>query len=400
LPLLVFCTSCKHSSDEAPQESSSYEYRFDGSHLIPTIGVPTRFDTVSLSQYSAPTTAPVHLSFSDTNDIAVACTHDILIGNDHAMHVFARSTDSTDITELLADSASLYAVHLGGTVEKFSTEGKILWRASVGRMPSIGSILFSGHVVVSNDSELKAFNTTDGALQWGYRSSLIIRSVCASSKSHMLFAALTGNNADGTDSLICFKNDGSVLSRHGFTQTRITSNLSLCANDELAFGYLSSPDEKTRIRLGHVALWSNLTSSQAKREWDHALPYMVTSVCANTSLIVSGGFRETAGDLMSGIDAFRLDDTSAYWHRRFTYPVVMPLTVTSANVYIPFTFTTQALVPAKTVFVSLDVTDGSTIKELAVFGSGDGFVSADAMPVNGALAYSDRSAPRIYFLRP
>lgn len=397
--LTYFYVGCR-SADDAPALRSSYEFRFDGTHCITHVGVPTRFDTLTLPLKTPATTAPLAIVTNDTENITLAQGKNILIGNRRSMHLLATSIDSTNIDELLADSSNLFAIHLDGAIEKFSKEGKIIWHANINSLAKFGSLLSSDLLVVSSDSAVFAYAANDGSLRWSYHSLLEIQSLCIDSKSETIYAALTANNADGTDSIICLKHDGSPVSRTGFSHTRITSNLCLCSNGKLAFGYLGSADEKTLLRAGHIALWSNLRSTTPNREWDHSLPYIISSVSANNSFIITGGFRETQGDMISGIDAFRLDDTGKYWQRRFTYPVVMPVTISQANAYIPFTITTQADVPAKTVLVTLDITDGSTLKELPITGAMSGFVPSVGMPVDGTITFADRSRARIYFFKP
>ncbi len=371
----------------------------DGTHLISRVGAPQSVQVLQLGSKEAPTTSPVILPNADTLLFAIAQGNTISVGSTRSCRILARSTDQSPITELVADSVSLYALHLNGAVEKFSLDGKLEWHTIISGLPKLGSILTTKLLITSTDSAVVAINTSDGSAQWQYHSTLHPVSLCQDPKSSIIYVALTANDATASDTISCLTPEGTSISRTGFAKTRITSNLCLIAGG-IAFGYLSGADTTSQRKTARLCYWSGVTTFAPKRTWDHALPYIVSSVSSNGKSIISGGFRETEGEIISGIDAFAISDSATLWKRRFSYPLVSVVTVSPAYAYIPFTFSTQATISTKTVLSTIDLSDGKTYNELPIDGAMTGFAQGVAIPAEGMLMYADRSLPQVYFLKP
>ncbi len=371
----------------------------DGSHHIPNIGVPSSSYALQLPLSEICTSAPVALNGFDSETYIVAQGKNIIIGSKQSTRILATTTDPSAIVELLSDSNAIYAIHLNGALDCYSLEGKIKWHSTVSTLPKQGALLTSTRIIISTDSAINCINTKDGTLGWAYHSSLVPQSLCLDAVGQSIYLALSSNDALSTDSIICFAINGAVTTRHGFPKTRITSNITSLKNGRIAYGYVSGAENTSLKKTPHIALWA-MMDSKPTLVWDHVLNYLVTSVSTNGSLILAGGFRENSGELVSGIDAFNIEDTTKLWQRRFTYPLVAMITVSNNHAYIPFTFTTQALVPTKTIVSMINLNDGSTISELPVAAAESGFVQGVGTPASGMLLYADKATNRLYFLKP
>lgn len=396
--LAILSAGCAKHSDDTPTTHSSLTFGMDGSHYLPPLGKPTSSTSLELATKDIPSSAPLALLTSDTENFVIAQGRIITIGSQKSSRILTRSTDSSSIFELLCDSSAIYALHLDGTIERFALDGKISWHTTLKAMPQVGSVLTNGQLIVMSDSQVLAFASKDGVQQWVYHTGLLPVSLCVDPVTNVLYVALTGNSSDATDSIVCFTSEGKLTSSIGFANTRITSNLSLCAGS-IAFGAISVSADRSDSRTMHLSLWNNLLKSPI-RVWDHQLPYIVTSVANDGESILCAGFRETAGDMTSGIDAYGVSDTSSRWHRRFSYPAVSPLCMSRGFAYMPFTFSTNAVVASKSILITLDLSDGKTVGEYAVPGATTGFVPGVASPIGGHLAYADRVVARMYFLKP
>jgi hypothetical protein len=394
---LLCCIGCGRQ-DATPPFYSSATFVLDGTHNIPKIGSPVSSTTLLLTSKEIPTTPPLAIPGADTETFAIAQGKDIIIGSPRSSRILAHSTDSSNITELLADSSHIYAIHLNGTIESYLIDGKLQWHSATASFPKSGSVLFHGSIVLLSDSIITSIATIDGSPKWEYNTTLSPISACVNWKSDVFYIALSNNNPALADSIVMFKANGNISSRFGFATTRITSNLCI-AGDNIAFGYLSGADTAATRRTAHLSVW-NLASATPQLKWKQHLLYIPSTVSYNGKLIISGGFRETEGEIVSGIDAFHPDDSATVWRRRFTYPLVSTLTVSASYAYIPFTFTSQATVPTKTVLSIIDLSDGKTQSEFNIPGAEAGFVQGVGMPVDGMLTYADRSQPKVYFLKP
>jgi hypothetical protein len=133
--------------------------------------------------------------------------------------------------------------------------------------------------------------------------------------------------------------------------------------------------------------------------WQHTLPYLVLNIGANSDEIVASGFRTLESEMVSGIDAFAIADTSVLWSRRFTEPVAAPLAVGNSDIYFTMTFETQAIVASKGLFYTLRAATGKTISERSLAGARDGFIPAMPMPdERGRLLVADGRRSVLYLL--
>ncbi len=394
--LLIGCSK----SDVSQNERSSYSYSMDGSHHIPNIGVPSSSYALQLPLKNICTSAPVALNGFDSETYIVAQGKNIIIGSKQSNRIFATTTDSTAIVELLSDSDAIYAIHLNGSLDCYNLDGKINWHTTLNTIPKQGALLTKATIIISTDSAIRCIYSKDGTIKWTYHSSLVPQSICLDAEQQSIYLALSSNDAQGTDSIVCLTINGEVTARYGFPKTRITSNITSLKNGKISFGYLSGNENSSLKKTPHIALWAVMNTSAPKLVWDHTLNYLVTSVSTNGNLILSGGFRENGGELVSGIDAFNIEDTTKLWQRRFSYPLVAMITVSNNHAYIPFTFTTQASVPTKTIVSMINLNDGTTISELPVTTAESGFVQGVGTPASGMLLYADKNTNRIYFLKP
>ncbi len=399
LSIVILVTGCS-KSDVSQSERSSYSYSTDGSHHIPNIGVPSSSYALQLPLRDICTSAPVALNGFDSETYIVAQGKNIIIGSKQSTRILATTTDSTSIVELLSDSDAIYAIHLSGSLDCFKMNGQINWHTTLNTIPKQGALLTRTSIILSTDSAISNISTKDGTLKWTYHSSLVPQSLCLDAGQQLIYLALSSNDAQSTDSIVCFNLNGEVKARHGFPKTRITSNITSLQNGKISFGYLSGNENSSLKKTPHFALWTAMNTSSPKLVWDHTLSYLVTSVSTNGSLILTGGFRENGGELVSGIDAFNIEDTTKLWQRRFTYPLVAMITVSNNQAYIPFTFTTQASIPTKTIVSMINLHDGTTISELPVATAESGFVQGVGTPASGMLLYADKNTNRIYFLKP
>ncbi len=398
LSALLLASCSKH--EEQPPEHSSYSYSLDGARAISEIGSPTSVTALTLPAPQLPTTAPLPLFGQDTNTFVIAQGTIITIGNTHFARILARSSDSSAITELLADSAALYAIHLNGHIDCFSFDGKQLWSASLATMPKPGALLSGRDLIVMGDSAITAIEKSNGTPSWSYHPKLYPVALALDNAKQRIILGLSGNDALATDSIIILGYDGKALSSFALERARITSNIALLAEGKFALGYVSGTNDKDGRKQPMLAVCSIADNATVKKLWGRPIEYLVTAIAATTKFILASGFRETAGDLISGIDAFGHADSTLLWKRRFSYPLVAITTVSPRYAYVPFTFSTQATVPTKTIATVLDLINGATTSEVPVPGAEAGMVQGAAMPIEGCLAYADRAKPTLYFLKP
>jgi outer membrane protein assembly factor BamB len=249
-----------------------------------------------------------------------------------------------------------------------------------------------------------AINIHSGKSIWSYHTSIATtRSLIYDSKSKNIIALLSAYNRGADDSIICYTMTGQVKSRTGFKDSRIISNLCLCGKekDRIAFGYLKVSGIGDSERTMHVAAYSGLQSGNVQKTSDHKVSYFATKISSNGPVVLSAGFYSNGGELESGIDAFYADDTTKLWQRHFTYPIVTPVGVSSKYAYFTLTFSTEALVPARSIFYTLDLSTGKTLGELSIAAATEAAVNGIPMPMSEkGFMFSSPGKPHIYFLKP
>ena len=403
--LSTFFASCA-KQEEALPIYSSYDLRMDGSRFVPDIGVLSSTSTLAIGdtnvQQNPFTTAPVLLAGGGKFTYAVAQANSVIIGNETTSQIFASMPEETPIIQLLTDSSAIYAIHLNGKIDAFAMSGKALWQSRASGFPSLNSILGGNALIFSSDSAISAINIHSGKNMWAYHTTLSVRSIIYDSKAKMIITALSFNSPEGADSILCFSFNGDLKSSSAFVSTRIASNLCLCGKDrdKIAFGYLSKPN-LTGTRTMHIATYSGIQAGTPKRVNEHELPYLPTNIASNGSMILSSGFLMNGGDLQSGIDAFYADDTTKLWQRRFSYPLVTPVSVSNKYAYFSLVFTTEAEIPTHSIFYTIDMSTGKTLGELSVVGAKNGFTLGIPMPLEEKeFIMSDRNRSILYFIRP
>lgn len=409
LPIIFFsfiCCSCS-GKEEEPKQFSSYGFRMDGSRFITDVGIIANSTslTVGKKDTSYPlSTPPTPIVNAGSFDYVFAQKNDITLGNEKSTQIIASLPDEWPIVQLLTDEQAIYSFQFDGKIHAFDHNGKLLWNADLHGLPTPQPILAGNIIVGASDSEIVAIDNHTGRNIWSYRfRDIMPTSYVYDSKSKLILAAFSPRTEERTDSILCFSAEGKVVTRCGFANSRIISNLCICGKEKdlVAFGYLIRPAMDQGERTIHVGIFSGVETGKPKNMNDHEVSYLPTSVASNGPVVFSSGFHRTEGDLQSGIDAFNTSDSSKLWQRRFTYPITMPIAVSNKYVYFALSFSTEALVPAQTIFYTLDANTGKALGELAIPEVKDGFGSGMSMPFGDkGLMLSDRSRSTIYFLKP
>jgi outer membrane protein assembly factor BamB len=420
LPVILCCFSfffgcSKH--DEAPQQYNSYDYRMDGSRLVPDVGVPstsTAFTLIDSNAGSHITAPPVGFPVKGKYLYLLAEGNKLVAGDEHSSEIIATTSDTKPIIQLLTSSTTIIAIGAGGSCYAYDMSGKLLWQYNTSGFDESDPrcCLSENALIAESDSAITAIDLQSGKSIWSYHTLFSARTLHYDSRSKLIIASLAFDGDavstnDSTqhhacDSILCFDLAGKVRSRFGAAKMRLISNLCLCGKnaDKLAFGYISKPDSG-EMRTLHVTVYSGIEEGNPKKISDHTLSYLPTQLGSNGSTLLTSGFYGTGTSLESGIDAFYADDTIHLWERHFTYPVTAPVAISDKYGYFTLSFTTQAEVAARSIFYTLDLTTGKTIGELPVSGALTGFMPAMPMPVSAnVFILADRNKPTIYFLRP
>lgn len=405
LSVLCFCACSKQ--EEAPQQFSSSGLRMNGSRFISDIGIPTNSASLEIGKKDTanPITAPpIPIMHAGNFEYVLAQGKEIVLGNEKNTQIIASLPSEWPIIQLLTDEGAIYSVQFDGKINAFDHSGKVLWNGDLHGLATPYPILAQNLIIGASDSGITVIDNKTGKTSWTYHNTgTRASSIIYDERSKLIIEACSPTLDEKADSILCFTLEGIVKSRCGFANMRIISNLCICGKDRdlIAFGYLVKPMTDQGERTIHVGIFSGIEIGDPKKISDHEVPYLPTSVASNGPIVFSSGFREAQGDMQSGIDAFNTSDTSKLWQRRFTYPIFMPPAVSNKYVFFSLSFATEALVPAQTIFYTLDAHSGKALGELAVPGAKDGFGSTMAMPFGDkGLMVSDRSRSTIYFLKP
>ncbi len=383
----------------------------DGSRFVPNIGVPVQVTTATLG-YNGSLSS---LTYSGgRSQYLVAGGNEIFSGSEKQTEIIASSRTKGDITSILSDLSRFFVIHSTGSIEAFDKAGKLLWKhedTAFGVNPG-NAILADTELIVAGQNTgvvnyettgsnfLESFSTSSGAMISVSTDGAPYYSIIFDPKTHHILAA--SDSVINTHNMLGECSGYQVFQkRFNNPELRIISNLCLCGKnkDKLAFGYLAmKPGSDERAM--YVGVFSNI-SGRLKQEYSHEVPYLPINIASNGPVILSSGFRDSGGDLESGIDAFYADDTTKLWQRRFTYPVIMPVAINEKYAYFTLTFSTQTAVPAQSIFYTLDLSTGKALGELAITGAQHGFASGIPMPL-GEMGFMlvDASRPVIYFLKP
>ncbi len=395
--LLAFVSSSCAKDETLPPIVSSAGLAMDGSHFVPFSGAPDEFgQSKSVDNSRVPggwSTPPVALP---SGGFAIGSkAGQVFIFNDQDS--LARSFDVGDrvqIDQLLLDRSSIYAVSSIHTIYCVDTIGHTKWKARIDTLITAPAVFADGQIVVPTQNGLVALSAASGAIVWTYHTTNEMSSVALNAEAHQIVGATTSNDFEANDSIVILSNAGKLL-RMFPVAGRITSNIALCGKDKnsIAIGLARGSGNQKQIR---GVLYDVVTGKLLQ---EHTIPYFANSVGANSESYITSGFRTSAGELSSGIDAFSLSDTLTRWSRRFSEPVTAPLAVSDGSVYFALSFETSAIVGSKGLFYALDAGNGKTVLEHALSGALDGFVPGMPMPDRaGRLMLADRARPVIYLL--
>jgi hypothetical protein len=379
----------------------------DGSCFVPDVGVPQRItvltigDTAAAADFVLPIIVP--LIGPGKFKYAYCKGSRMYLGNDTMSQLIAARPDQKAFLQVLSDNAALYGIRFDGKIEAFDHEGKSLWKYELKDNLSGPSILVENQLIIPSDSSISAIDIHTGKELWFYPSQSPFKTPIYDSKSKLIVSATSYNNSNASDSILCLSVSGTLKSRCGFPRTRIISNISLCgkAKDRIAFGYITKSPEADAVRVLKVAIYSGVESGAPVKICDHEVPYLPMNIASNGPVVLVSGFERMGGNMESGVDAFSADDTAKLWQRRFTEPLAAQVAISNKYAYFSLSFTTQAEVPAKSIFYTLDVYTGKTLGELPIKGVRNGSASGMPTPLGESeFMLYDESHPVVYFLKP
>ena len=409
LPFIFLSLSCFACAkqDEVPQQYSSSGFRMDGSRVVADIGVPQQVTVLTVGDTNHPNTFPpssvVPLGKNNKYKFAFAAGSSLCIGNETSSEIIAALPNEKNVIQILTDATAIYGIHADGKIEAFDHQGTSLWKHEATGFMGAAGVLSDNDIIVTADSGIYAIDTHTGKDRWFYPTAIRGVSTVFDAKAKLIIAALSFNSSDASDSIICFSLSGVVKTRCAFSGTRIISNLCLCGNnkDKIAFGYIGKPKETDAVRSLKVAVYTGVAEGHPKFVSDHEVSYLATNIASNGQLVLASGFEQAGGSLESGIDAFYADDTTRAWQRRFTEPLVAPVAISNKFAYFTLSFVTEAEVPAKSIFYTLDLSTGKTLGELPITGVRNGSASGMPMPLGESeFVLTDASRSVLYFLKP
>lgn len=391
---------------DAPPALSTSGFDPRGDRFVPNIGTPKYVTKVANEKLvlarSVFTSSPV--SLSNTAGYALGTSNgEVIIFDSRDSLRYIISLDSRNpVVELLADQGGIVSLQLDGVITGLAFDGKPLWKFESGSYPNCNSMIGGNIVYVARSNSLLLLDRTKGNAIVSFPFTLSAKALAYSSESNIAFLALSWNNSEGSDSIVCLK-EGKIISRSGFPGMRISSNLSLTAekHSEVAFGYFGEFAQGGSVRKTFFGVFDGITEGKPVQKNKAELPYIVMNAASNGELLFASGFREYGGELASGIDCFTASKFEKRWQRRLSEPLVTPLAVSQNNVYFTLSFSTNAETPSSGIFYVLSTNDGKTEKEVPIEGARAGFAPGMPMPFgDGALMISDRENPIVYFIRP
>ncbi|MEP7234431.1 MAG: hypothetical protein ABI778_03960 [Ignavibacteriota bacterium] len=390
-----------------PKQFSSSGYRMDGSRLIAEIGVPQEVSILVVGDTTLPKAIPpssvVPLLNSAKFTYAFAAGTSIYLGNRTGYKLLTSMPSEKEFVQILTDNSGIYCLHSDGLIDVFDHTGKAIWRHSSLGISTAPAILSNNQLIVTAESGIGALDIHTGKDIWFYPSLVKGISTVYDDRSNLIITALSFNTSNASDSILSFSPSGEVRSRYRMPGMRIISNLCLCGNDKdrLAFGYIGMPNNPGEVRSLKVAIYSGLQAGKLLKTSDQSVSYLATNIASNGPVVLSSGFEQAGGSLESGIDAFAADDSTKLWERHFTRPVVTPVAISKKYAYFHLSFSTEAIVPAKSIFYTLELSSGKTLAEVPLKGIRNGTASGMPLPVDKEeIILSDNTKPALYFLKP
>ncbi len=406
LVFLAFLTVGCGKSIDAPPTLSSVGFDAAGSRQIPKIGSPATITNILNEKLTFEraefTSSPI--AFPDASGYVVGTRAGMvaIFSAADSLTALISLQSKSPVLEILVDSNSIIVLQPDGLVTLLAKDGKERWTNPLTTSPRCNSLLSDANILIATDSSLVRISTADGKSSNILSYALSPRSLAYDKNAKLIYFALTTNSSDGADSIICISEDGKVISRTGFPNMRISSNLTLVGDESkrVAFGYFGDLNPQSSVRRTYVALYEGITEGKPKQVAKHEIPYIPMNIASNRELIVSSGFRERSEELASGIDAFDIAKLEKRWQRRFSEPLVAPISISSANIYFTLSFPTTAETPSNGLFYVLFAEDGKTDREVAIEGVRSGFAAGMPMPLGeSALMLSDNQKPIIYIIR-
>ena len=399
--ILILLPGCG-PDEQLPAIRTSSGLDIDGSRNVALTGAVNMISqTTALDQKIAPdgwSTAPVPLARPMGFAIATRNGKVMIYDERDSIKHIVETGDSNVIDQLLTVNNRIYAIGLSGAVHAINTAGKILWQNKAPQDVTANAVITNGHIYLPCNKTLYVFATATGNFEKQVIFALDIHSLAYSIAGNALVLAATHNEAGAEDSLFVLTASGDVTHRYGLPQTRFTSNLALVGDedDQLAYGYLGGMTGPQRA--SEVTLITGVFEGKLEKVWTQAVPYVIGNVAANDEDVIVGGIREQ-GELTSGIDAFRLDDTIHTWSRRFTEPLVAPFGVSENNVYLQLSFRSDAIVETRGIFYTLHSRTGKALRSQSIPGAQEGFLPHIPMPdEQGRFLLADRERLVIYLL--
>lgn len=406
--LLLFFTllsvGCSKEFD-VPATTSTNGYDSKGTRHIPKVGSPEGVTNIlheklTLARFEY-TTSPI--SFPGGSGYVVGTRSGKVItftGSDSLKSIDTLHTTSP-VQELLIDSSHIVAIQTNGHITLLNENSKVVWSVYDSTPVRCNSLYTGSTIIVGTDSQLiiHSLNKQRSTIRIPY--TLSAHSLAYDNRSKLIYLALTTNSSTGADSILCITEEGKVVSRTGLVNMRISTNLCLIGEKgQLAFGYFGDLNPQSSVRRTYVALYGGIAEGKAALIAKHELPYIPMNIAANDEIIVSSGFRERSEELASGIDAFAAATFEKRWQRRFSEPLVAPVSISDVNIYFTLSFTTTAETPSNGLLYVLSAEDGKTDRELAIKGVRSGFAAGMPMPLGEfALMLSDNQQPIIYIIR-
>lgn len=399
--LLVLTTIGCGAGEELPPERSSIGLGMDGAHGVPFTGSVNQIaQTNALSESLSPggwSTAPVPLKRPLGFAIGTRTGSILIYDDEDSLEHTIKLNDSTLIDQILVRGSLIYPIGLDGSVWCVDGDGKIRWSTRMDRDVNANAVITTNGLFLPVGKSIVRLDLQGKYVEL-FTSALDIHSLAWSSERSALLVAATRNESGGDDSLYVLGADLKLRHAIGLKETRFTSNLAIIEGQDLvAFGYLGG--FSGGIRHSHVTLLRGVLENATEPAWRHELPYIVMNVAANASDVIASGVRARSGEIASGIDAFRLDDTIKTWSRRFSEPLAAPVAVSDGNVYMHLSFESEAMIGTRGIFYTLDAETGKTTRELPVDGALFGFLPQLPMPdERGRFLLADRTRLLVYLL--
>jgi hypothetical protein len=388
--------------ERLPPDRTSVGLRMDGTHWVPIDGAPDLIDTTKpfdTTGFSGWSTAPLPLPTPYVCAVGTRGGRIYIFGEHDEVKTTIDLPEHEFVDQLLSAQGALIAITNSGSIRSYSFEGKQIWSSSAGANLTANAVVVNGLLIYPTASAITAITLRDGTRRWVDSMATTPVSLAAARDLESLAVALSFNQSGRNDSIVVLTPlTGARIAGYEAPVGRITSNLAIAGKDNeyLLFGTLGAGDESGRA--ASAVELKNWRTASPSVGWSHSLPYIILAMSANTDKALASGFRNGGGELVSGIDVFKLADTTFQWKRRFTEPLMGPPAVSEANVYFALSFETEAIVGARALFYTLKSGSGETVAERSLKAS-MGVLPAMPMPdEQGRFLEADRERPVVFAL--